>query len=378
MDRYYPFAKRLPRILLSYTILIFVMCAMLVCVLGLFWLRRLMHKHGGRLLFQFINALAVEFINACFTQLAEKLTDHENHRTPSAYSGHLLAKTVVFKFLNSYCSLYYIAFLKKNSEILGTKMGCAHGDCMRDLGSQLAMFMVVRLTIVNGLELALPCLKMSYKSWAEGRQFHSANPFVNPATVMPDLTSAEKQAKKEEVDIFSEMDEILVQYGYTTLFVVAAPWVPLLSLIAMIFECFLDSTKLLLLYRRPFPMPVSSNEPWDTAFDVFGVLAMATNLAVVVFASKLFDHWTHTQKIMLFLVVEHVMIFSRIGLSIFFPAFPTKLRRLQAQQRMIVHRHLDLGGEEDDHETRASAMRTSAAPPPPVWERDEEDDDDAY
>merc|ERR1712032_1579991 len=71
----------------------------------------------------------------------------------------------------------------------------------------------------------LPYVTMWWRNMSEGRQFHT-NMFSNPLTMMPDLSSAEKQSKKEEYDLYDDMDEILILYGYTTLFVVACPWVP--------------------------------------------------------------------------------------------------------------------------------------------------------
>merc|ERR1711879_996248 len=169
---------------------------------------------------------------------------------------------------------------------------------------------------------------------------------------MPDLSNAEKQSKKEDYDLFQDMDEILILFGYTTLFVVACPWVPALALISGLLECFLDGKKLVLINRRPFPQPAANNEPWDTAFDVFGVLAVMTNTAVVIFASDLFAHLTHAKKIMIFLVFEHAIVVARILVSVMVPSSPRQVRLLQLQQRVMIHRHLNLGGEEDDHETR--------------------------
>merc|ERR1712079_507993 len=158
----------------------------------------------------------------------------------------------------------------------------------------------------------MPYFLMSYRNYREGRQFHTSM-FTNPLTVLPDLSSAEKQSKKEDYDLFENMDEILILYGYTTLFVVACPWVPLLALISCVIECFLDQKKLVLLYRRPFPVPVANNEPWDTAFDLFGMLAVLTNTGVVIFSSHVYDHWSRAHKFMLFLVIEFTMIFSRLA-----------------------------------------------------------------
>jgi len=100
-----------------------------------------------------------------------------------------------------------------------------------------------------------------------------------------------------------------------------------------------------------------------------------TNSAVIIFAGHTFDRWTHAAKIMLFLAIEFSTILLRILVAVILPAVPRRVRLLQLQQDVMVHRHVNLGGEEDDHETRASAMRTTAQPPPFVFDRDQEDDE---
>lgn len=335
-------------------------------------LRHIFHKNNGRITFQVINALIVELLNTLFTSLANWLTDRENHRSYSEHANHLLAKMVVFKFINCYVSLYYIAFLKEHSYLFGMPMTCVNDDCLNDLGSQLAIFMIMRLTVQNMIELGAPYAVMYYREYTEGNTFKTSL-FTNPMTIMPDLSSPEKQSKKEDYDVYQDMDEVLILYGYTVLFVVACPWIPLITMISLVLECFMDQKKLVLLFRRPFPSPASNNEPWDTAFDVFGMIAMATNTAVVVFASNVFASWSHHHKILLFLVVEHCMIAFRILMSTLFPAVPWEVRMLAMQQQVMVHRHLNLGGEEDDHETRASAMMATAQPPPLVHDADEEE-----
>jgi len=374
VDRYYPWSERIFKVLFSYAVMLVAVLCLIFSVACLMALRHIFAKNGGRYTFQIINALAVELTNTLFTSLATWLTDRENHRSYSEHTNHLLGKTVVFKFINCYISLYYIAFFKANSHLFGMPMECVNDDCLNDLGSQLAIFMIMRLTLQNAIELGGPYVVMMYRSLVEGVAFHTSI-FTNPLTVMPDLSSPEKQSKKEDYDVYADMDEVLMLYGYTVLFVVACPWVPLVAMVCLILECFLDQKKLVLLFRRPFPDAASNNEPWDTAFDVFGMIAMATNTAVVVFGSHAFENWTHYQKIMIFLAVEHGMIILRILLATLLPTVPWEVRLLTMQQQVIVHRHANMGGEEDDHETRASAMMTTPQPPPHVFDGDEEDED---
>lgn len=379
IDRYYPWSDRLYKVLFSYTVLLFSIACLFFSVAVLFFLRHVFHEHGGRIWFMVINAVVVEILNNVFTKVAMWLTDRENHRTPTEHAQHLLAKTIIFKFINCYISLYYIAFFKENAAIFGQPLSCMYNerlqenDCLRDLGWQLAIFVIVRLILQNSLEIGTPYFIMMYRRITEGRQFQTGL-FTNPMTVMPDMSSAEKQSKKEEYDLYQDMDEVLILYGYGTLFIVACPWVPMLCLLSCIFECFLDQKKLVFLYRRPMPQPAANNEPWDTAFDVFGLLAMMTNTAVIIFSGHSFDHWTHAQKMMLFLGVEVGTIVLRILVGVVLPAIPRRVKLLQLQQRETVHRHLNLGGEEDDHETRASAMRTTVTPAPYVFDRDQDDD----
>jgi len=368
VDRYYPWSERIWKVVFSYSILMITVLVLCFIVWMLFALRHIFAASGGRITFQFINAIVVELFNTIFTSLAKWLTDRENHRAYSEYSNHLLAKTVIFKFVNCYISLYYIAFFKKHD------YGCVNDDCMDDLGQQLAIFMIMRLTLQNFVELGMPYVLMAYRNFMEGRAFHTSI-FRNPLTIMPDMSTGERQSKKEDYDLYEDMDEVLILYGYTTLFVVACPWVPLFALISNVLECFLDEKKLVLLYRRPFPVPAANNEPWDTAFDVFSMIAMVTNTAVVVFTSKSYEDWTHSSKIILFLGVEHAILLGRLFVEWLLPALPTSVKVLQMQQQVMVHRHLNLGGEEDDHETRTNAMMTTVAPPPHVFDQDEEDEE---
>ena len=52
------------------------------------------------------------FTNYLYGLLAVKLNNWENYRTVTAYEDALVLKTSCFYFVNSYATLFYIAFLK--------------------------------------------------------------------------------------------------------------------------------------------------------------------------------------------------------------------------------------------------------------------------
>jgi len=117
------------------------------------------------------------------------------------------------------------------------EMDCRDHDCLKDLASQLAIFILIRLTLANFMEIGLPYVKMWWRGYKEGRQFQQHPIFTSEAVVhMPDLSPCERQAKMEKYIEFEDMEEVLITFGYGTLFVVACPWVPFVILFGNILE----------------------------------------------------------------------------------------------------------------------------------------------
>ena len=65
-----------------------------------------------------VNGMQIILFTLVYEKLVIKLTDYENHRTQSQYEKSLTIKSFAFHFLNSYYSLFYIAFMKV--ECIGT------------------------------------------------------------------------------------------------------------------------------------------------------------------------------------------------------------------------------------------------------------------
>jgi hypothetical protein len=52
-------------------------------------------------------------LNALFGGIAVRLNGWENHRTETEYEDALIGKVFVFKFINSFGSMCYVAFIKQ-------------------------------------------------------------------------------------------------------------------------------------------------------------------------------------------------------------------------------------------------------------------------
>lgn len=85
--------------------------------------------------------------------------------------------------------------------------------------------------------------------------------------------------------LFPEYLEMILQYGFITIFVVAFPLAPTFALINNIFEMRFDAKKLLVHYRRPIFARVRSIGIWYRILDCISKLSVITNGFIIAFTS---------------------------------------------------------------------------------------------
>uniref|UniRef100_S4R9Z9 Anoctamin n=1 Tax=Petromyzon marinus TaxID=7757 RepID=S4R9Z9_PETMA len=86
-------------------------------------------------------AVIVTLLNDVYNSIAYWLNDRENYRLQTTYEAHLIIKLVMFQFINSYLSLFYIAFYLKD---------------MKRLKEMLAALLITRQLMQNLREALQP------------------------------------------------------------------------------------------------------------------------------------------------------------------------------------------------------------------------------
>jgi hypothetical protein len=347
VEPHYPWTKRVCQYLFSVWVISITGVILMSAVIGGLVLRHLSQHwplpesiaNNRIFVFQIALAVIVEVSNALLSTMATKLTNWENHRTATEYDNHKLMKVMMFKFVNSYFVLYYIAFFKTQLNLFG--MECMQNDCLVDLEHQVGAFVIVRLTLSNVAEFAFPRVLSCLRAFSETRKAYIQNMTSYSKLQMADMSSAEQQAKKEPYQSFAEFDDTLVAHGYASLFAVASPWVCAATLVWVVLECIIDVKGLAEARRRPLPIKVPNNEPWTGALEIYGTMAAITNITLLVFASDQYAGNSIVQRAFLWVYLLHIVFFFKLLVVAILPVMPRSVATLQLKQDQMAHRCLE-------------------------------------
>ena len=293
-----------------------------------------------------MNSLQITFFNYVYSKLAKRLSDQENHRTNTEYEDAMIAKLFCFQFVNSFSSFFFIAFCAKflpkvDGDEASNVGQCGAKDCMYTLGINLAIVLLVRITVGNFQEFVLPRV-MNYFNGARDTS-HS---------------QAEREYRRPDYDFIQDSiddySELLIQFGYQTLFVTALPASALLVLISNHFELRYDVDKMLYQTRRVYPKSAEDIGTWQTVFNLMTTCAVPANAALVAFTMTVFDNHSLTLRFWLFLGIQWFIFSMQSLLRYLIPDVPAPVAIQLQRSDFITSKVIDL--TPDDKDTGKSMM----------------------
>lgn len=116
---YFPPEKKANLIFQSTLVIVALIVLVVGIVAGIYALRIVMastDKSMASSIASILNAVQIQVMNIVYGTIADALTDRENHRTDTQYEDSLIAKIFMFQFVNSYASLFYVAFIQQSLE----------------------------------------------------------------------------------------------------------------------------------------------------------------------------------------------------------------------------------------------------------------------
>ena len=162
-----------------------------------------------------MNGIFIIIFNQIYSRLAETFTIWENHRTETEFEDALIIKTFLFQFVNSYVSLYYIAFIKGNDvKLFGTTLECLKDDCMYEVAYQLVFIFAVQIFWGQFQEIGWPFLSAKLKLFWEDRKLRSGSD--GPQQEVALISEEELQAKRVDWEgLLDDYEEMMIQVYFS-------------------------------------------------------------------------------------------------------------------------------------------------------------------
>uniref|UniRef100_A0A8C2BPN1 Anoctamin n=1 Tax=Cyprinus carpio TaxID=7962 RepID=A0A8C2BPN1_CYPCA len=307
-EPYFPETQRLSRTITGNMVIILMIAIVLIFLIAIILYRTILSIiiyrsqnaffifSAGRiasLTGSMLNLLVILLLSRLYTYLAQILTRWEMHRTQTKYENAFILKVFIFQFVNFYSSPVYIAFFKGRfvgypgnyNTLLGIRNeDCGASGCLIELAQELLVIMVGKQVISNIQEFVLPKLK----TWWHRRKLKPApsQELIDEPDGQPDLSPWEANYQLLVCEgLFDEYLEMVLQFGFITIFVAACPLAPFFALINNWVEVRLDAQKFVCEYRRPVVERAQDIGIWLTILKFISYLAVISNAFLISFTS---------------------------------------------------------------------------------------------
>jgi len=362
------------------------LCAFIACVFAIEVFISEVYNGPFKSVLVFLPTVLLSAINPIllgfFTTIAKRLTDYENHSIDEAYEAAFTRKVFVLNFITSYTGLFltsfiYVPFAKvivPHLDILGLtakeltdeKQTHYHSFEINPnrLKNQVIYFTVTAQAVNLGLEIVLPYVKRSvFKKFEEFKVSAPSSPaLVDSEAEKKFIKRVRDESKLEVYDVTTDLREMVMQFGYLTLFSIIWPFASVSFIINNWVELRADAIKICVEMQRPVPLRADSIGPWLDSLQFLAWLGSATTSALIyLFSDDANFGPAGTPKpltiagVMTAIVLsEHIFFGARMLVGIVFSAIESVGVLKERRERFLVRkRYLEesMGIEADDIDT---------------------------
>ncbi|XP_072527052.1 anoctamin-5b isoform X1 [Salminus brasiliensis] len=313
MEPYLPVTSKCARFFVSGATVLFWTCLIVACIMGVIAYRLAVYAAFASLMkdsptskiqlvgslinpqlatsvtASCINFVIILILNFLYEHVAIWITDMEIPKTHLEYENKLTMKMFMFQFVNYYSSCFYVAFFKGKfvgypgnyTYMFGSNLRneeCAPGGCLIELTTQLVIVMTGKQLVGNIQEALLPLLK----NWWISRKGRS-----HPEGHYSRWEQDHDLQNFSQFGLFYEYLEMVIQFGFITLFVASFPLAPLLALCNNILEVRVDAWKFTTQFRRPVAAKARNIGAWKDILNVVAILSVVTNAFIMAFTSDM-------------------------------------------------------------------------------------------
>ncbi|EGZ14384.1 hypothetical protein PHYSODRAFT_332774 [Phytophthora sojae] len=293
-----------------------------------------------------MNAVIIYVMDNLYQLLARKLTEFENYRTLDEHEAHLVAKRMPFHLVNSNASLWFLAFYVRRLDRVRERLwillvATQLIDNFKEVGLPLAVSVGGQVLTAENKRRRRQSLESLQSEDIEGslrpRRKNSMPQLrakqererVDVAKAATEQRLARVLMQKRQAtyrDTFADYKELMVQFGYVTLY---SPVFPLAAAFAWLNNAIESRSDLLKLvnrhgYQRPIAMHARGIGVWEKVLVSFAGVAVVVNCALVwtYELDELLPAWTDLQRFAFIVGCEHVIFVIKAWLNWAAPEVP--------------------------------------------------------
>lgn len=225
-----------------------------------------------------LHVVVIGLLNAAFRRVAEQLTEFENHRTENDYENALIIKRFLFEAFDAYIALFYVGFYMRDPLRL-----------RQELVSLYTMDWLRRLTTESLIPWVRQRIRMESEQRALGKRKKTDDQLVLEESI--ETLELNAYIQKEDYEQFDDYLEMVIGFGYVTLFAGAMPLAAALTFAGNVVEILSDAFKLNYVCRRPVAARSSSMpRPWFFVICCMCWAAIVTNSLIAYVSSEQVMH----------------------------------------------------------------------------------------
>uniref|UniRef100_A0A672RHP3 Anoctamin n=1 Tax=Sinocyclocheilus grahami TaxID=75366 RepID=A0A672RHP3_SINGR len=239
-----------------------------------------------------INLVVILILDEIYGMVAAWLTELEIPKTETNFEERLILKAFLLKFMNAYAPIFYVAFFKGR---FAGRPGdyvyvfndyrmeeCAPGGCLIELCIQLSIIMLGKQLIQNNIfEIGIPKLKKLCRTLKDKERA--------PKEIVEQPGRRQQWHLDYDLEPFDgltpEYMEMIIQFGFVSLFVASFPLAPLFALLNNVIEIRLDAKKFVTELRRPDAIRAKDIGIWYNILSGLGKFSVIINAFVISFTS---------------------------------------------------------------------------------------------
>ncbi|KAL4432748.1 hypothetical protein ABPG74_011569 [Tetrahymena malaccensis] len=210
-------------------------------------------------------------LNGFYRAVAEETCKKELHSTHVKKNNSLVLKRFLFEMLYTFTDLSYIAFVRFDIEALKREL--------------IAIYSADEIRRVVTESVIPYFTKLKYRKQQEAQQQKLVKKTDEQEMQLQYFKDVMLELQLPKYEPFDDYLEIVINFGYITLFAAAFPFAPLLVFIFNAIELYSDKHKIYYLYQRPHAFKISGIGIWNQILSFISIFCVLTNIILFSFSS---------------------------------------------------------------------------------------------